>query len=367
MTAIDPRQGDDQGDDQHRISPTSLARFSHFVDAVLIVKKAAARANHHAAVLSDETLKAILRACDKLGANPSAFSVDPFSGGGGILINTQTNHLIARESNVERSEINASQSTADVVATALRIALVRVGKKLQTELQDSIRLMDFNREKFADTSSMARTCLQDAMPVALGTLFEGYAEVLKRRHAALERAIETLHQVNLGGTVIGSSEGASVIYRMQVIKELKAEAALDLKLRTSLYDAAQNADDIGELMHALALLAEVSIKIGKDLRLLHSGPKHGLNEIQLPQIISGSSFFKNKNNPTIPETFLQGCFLTLGRCRSAGLTLEHAELNLNVFEAAGGFCIYEALELLTHSFHLLNAHCLQSISAAKEN
>ena len=355
-----------RGENQHRISKTHLSSFPHFIEALLSVKSAAARANKVAGELTQIQVTAIAEACAQLNSKPSLFTVDPFSGGGGILINSQVNRLLAAESKVELGAINLSQSTADVVATALRIALIHVGSKLETELKEATRLLELNQTKFAQTPSTARTCLQDAMKVPLGTLFEGYTHAITRRAQAVTSALAELRQINLGGTVIGSGEGASVVYKDTILSELKKETGLDLRLRASLFDAAQNADDIGRLAHELALLSEVSIKIAKDLRLLHSGPKQGLGELRLPQVIQGSSFFKAKNNPTIPETVLQGCFLALGRCRTAGLTLEHAELNLNVFETAGGFALYEALEILANSFQILNDSCLEAISSAKD-
>lgn len=353
------------GEDAHRISSSRLSSYPIFVAALLDVKKAAARANQQAGALSQEKRERISVACESLASRAEMFAVDPYSGGGGILINASVNRLIANESGLELTDVNLSQSTADVVATALRIALIRVGEPLQQNLRASVGLMAKNQKKFEHTPSTARTCLQDAMPVALGTLFEGYAHVLERRADSLDLSLRGLHKINLGGTVIGSSEGAAAGYSDQILAEIKNGSGLALEWRKSLFDAAQNADDLGELNHALSLLSEVSIKIAKDLRLLHSGPEHGFGEIRLPLIIQGSSFFKSKNNPTIPETFLQACFVALGRCRTAGLTLEHAELNLNVFEFAGGFALYEALEVLSNAFRGLNENCLQSISAAK--
>jgi aspartate ammonia-lyase len=177
---------------------------------------------------------------------------------------------------------------------------------------------------------------------------------------------ELFKEVNLGGTVFGSKEGAPDGFGVHAINLLSERYSFALSQRDNLYDAAQNADDIGLAGHQVSLLAEVLIKICKDLRLLFSGPHAGFGEIDMPSIIRGSSFYSGKNNPTIPETMLQCCFDILGKQRSIQACLEHAELQLNVFEPMAGICLYDALSRLANCLHLFDQHCLQGVTAEKD-
>lgn len=357
------------GELSHRITPFVLSEYPEFLRCLLLVKRACALANSGTGALPKDIGLNIAEACGALltAEEFSGFLIDPYSGGGGILINTNVNLMVAQAAGLKSPEqVNQSQSTADTCASAMRIALWHLTDGLCLELEASAKIMRENQTKFMHSAMMARTCLQDAMPTNLGTLFEGYAEFCERRCARLRETQKNLLQLNLGGTVIGSGEGATDNYRALVLEILKEESGLPFTRRASLYDAAQNADDIGQLVHDLSLLAEGMIKIAKDLRLLASGPKHGFGDIVLPKVIPGSSFFKNKSNPTIPETVLQACFLVLGKLRTSQAAIEHAELNLNVFEYCAGFATYEALEILANALVAWNQHCLTQIKTSEE-
>jgi aspartate ammonia-lyase len=209
--------------------------------------------------------------------------------------------------------------------------------------------------------TIARTCLQDAEPVSLGELFDGHAEALARRTGELERAIAALAKINLGGTAIGSGSGASATYRRTVVKHLNKIAGRRFSLRTNLYDAAQNIDDLAAVSAQLAMLAEVVIKIAQDLRLLASGPGGGFGEVQ-----EGSSFYPGKINPVIPETMMQCCFQVLGRERATRLALERGELNLNVFEGSAAANIFDAMDMMRRSIETFVERCLKNIVANKK-
>ena len=213
---------------------------------------------------------------------------------------------------------------------------------------------------------MARTCLRDALPAPLSKLFEGYALVARRQLEQLEGHRQVLEEVNLGGTVIGSGEGAPLTYQALVIPFLSEATGLALKKRESLFDAAQNADRIGNLSATLSQAATSWIKISKDLRLMASGPLTGLNEITLPEAIPGSSFFSGKINPTLPETVIQASFLVLGNHRVVQAAQEHGELFLNVFETCAALKTYESLEALTGALSKLNEHCLKALKINSE-
>lgn len=355
--------------EQHGFSQWTLAQEPEFVKALLEVKEACAIANGKAGLIPAETAKAISQACADLGNNISnkTFFIDLLQGGGGIAINLNLNQALCDHSPQLTAEAcNASQSTADVVSSAVRVTLIRELFRLEQVLLETQQTLMAKAAEFAEVPTLARTCLQDALVTSLGRKFSGYAQPLKRGLESLAEQRQVLHGVSLGGTVIGDGQGATAPYRQQVIGELATLTGLKLRPRESFMDAAQNIDEIVRVSHELALLAESCIKMGKDLRWLHSGPRGGLGEITLPKLLSGSSFFADKNNPTLVETLLQCCFEVLGNDRSVGACLEHGELDLNVFESMAGLKTMRSAQFLTRALHNFTQYALKDVQANTE-
>jgi aspartate ammonia-lyase len=361
-------------------SGRALGLYPHYVNALAIVKKAAARANRDAGVIDAKIADAIETACDEIlrSEDRSNFLVDVLAGGGGIAVNMNVNEVIANLANDAlggargsyspvdpKLHVNASQSTADVCHTAARIAIIKMWLYLYRVLSSCLSVTRSAAEEFRDIRTLARTCLQDASVTSLGEMFGGYGAALERRVTELDRAVGLLHKVNLGGTVLGDGSGAPQAYRRSVIKHLNQLTELRLELRENLFDAAQNCDDLGAVAAQLGLLAEFLIKYAQDLRLLASGPEGGFGEITLPAVMEGSSFYPGKINPVVPETLLQCCFQVLGCERAARLALERGELNLNVFEGAAAINIMDAMEMLTRAVANFTSSCLAKIAPNK--
>ncbi|HUA34990.1 MAG TPA: lyase family protein [Candidatus Binataceae bacterium] len=359
-------------------SRRTLGAVPEYVRALAQVKKAAALANRDAGVVGTSIAAAIARACDSLigGDHLDQFPVDPLSGGGSIAINMNINEVIANLANETlggqrgaydrvnpKTHVNASQSTADACQTAARIAIVSQWPRLRAALDACIAAMRAKEREFRRVITVARTCLQDASPVALGTLFGGYAAAIARRASEIDRAVDALHRINLGGTAIGSGESAPLGYRRVIVKRLCEVTGLRLARKANLFDAAQNIDELGALAAALGLLAEVLLKVAQDLRLLSSGPEGGFGEIRLPAVQEGSSFFAGKINPVIPETLMQCCFQVLACERAARLALQHGELNLNVFEGVAAANILDAIAMLERSLATFTEKCVRGIEA----
>ncbi|HTY16269.1 MAG TPA: lyase family protein [Myxococcota bacterium] len=350
-----------------------LADYPELVRALALVKRAAARANRAAGQLGAREADAIEAACQALAAGEAAeaLAVDPLAGGGGIAVNMNANEVIAglaRRAGVvldPKRHVNASQSTADVCATAQRLAVMDRWDALAPALAALVSALGAQAEAGRAVPTIARTCLRDGLATTLGTLFEGHAEAVARRSEALGRGVDALRAVNLGGTVIGSGEGAPTAYRERVIGELAALSGRALAPRASLYDAAQNADDLGAVSAELAALARALVKLGSDLRLLASGPATGFGEIELPPVIEGSSFFAGKSNPVVPETLLHCAFQVLGCDRAAQAALERAELQLNVFEAVVAVNVLDALAMLARAVPHAAA-CVRGLHADAE-
>jgi len=364
-----------------RFSSSLLRNYPDYIRALAIVKKAAARSNRDAHIIEARRLGAIEYACDALirGEHLDQFPIDMLGGGGGIAVNMNVNEVIANLASERldgargtykpvhpKSHVNASQSSADVCHSAARMTILDRSSELRRTLRNCVRVYRAKAAELRPVVTISRTCLQDAEPVSLGDFFDGHAEVLARRTGELERSIESLTKINLGGTAIGSGSGASATYRRSVVRHLNKITGRRFSIRTNLYDAAQNIDDLAAVSAQLAMLAEVFIKIAQDLRLLASGPNGGFGEIILPAVQEGSSFYPGKINPVIPETMLQCCFQVLGRERATRLALERGELNLNVFEGGAATNIFDAMDMMRRSVETFVERCLKDIVANKK-
>ncbi|MBX9685292.1 MAG: hypothetical protein K2X27_01245, partial [Candidatus Obscuribacterales bacterium] len=314
-----------------------MSDYPSFIRALALVKKAAALANQRASVISSQTCKQICSAADLVssGNYDQNFPVDMLHGGGGIAFNQNINEVLARlaeregkKNNLEleiraKEEVNAGQSTADSCSTAFRLALLT---EMQALLETLFNLQESLKQRSLESDeiyTVARTCLQDAMPTKFSSVFSAWQSALARQRENLIAASAKLQHVNLGATVIGSGEGASPIYRKHVVEILSDLSGYPLKLKENLFDAAQHIDELADLANLLATLSGLLIKICGDLRLLSSGPQNGFGELILPAVQDGSSFFSAKNNPVIPETVMQACFHVIGNQRAAQAALEH--------------------------------------------
>jgi aspartate ammonia-lyase len=358
-----------------------LANYPDYIRALAIVKKAASRANRDAHVIDARRQDAIERACDALirGEHLAHFPIDMLAGGGSIAVNMNVNEVIANLASEHlggargtyqpvhpKTHVNASQSTADVCHTAVRMTVVSRWSGLRRVLSQCVATFRKKAEELRPVITISRTCLQDASPVSLGELFGGHAEAIARRTGELAQSVKALTRINLGGTAIGSGSGASTSYRRTIMKRLNEIAGQKFTLRPNLYDAAQNIDDLGAVSAQLAMLAEVLIKIAQDLRILASGPNGGFGEIILPAVQEGSSIFPGKINPVIPETMIQCCFQVLGCERAARLALERGELNLNVFEGAAATNVFDAIGMMERSVALFSDRCVSGITPNKK-
>lgn len=362
-------------------SSRPLSSSPAYVNALASVKRAAAFANRDAEVFDASICKAIDVATTRVLAGEllDQFPVDLLGGGGSIGVNMNINEVIANLANEplggRRGEyvpvhplhhVNASQSTADACHTALRIAVLTEWPRLEGILDGTLRTLCEQADALAVVPTLARTCLQDALPTTMGTLFGSYASLLQRRTEELARSIDALRAVSLGGTVIGSGAGAPLRYRGCVVPLLAEVTGLSLVARRDLADALQNSDDIASVSAQLALLAHGLIKIAQDLRLLASGPHGGFGEIILPHVQAGSSFFAGKSNPVVPETLLQCAFQVLGCDRAVQAAVEHAELHLNVFDGLAAVNVLDAMHMVAGALDRFDVHCLRGLRANEE-
>lgn len=362
-------------------SAKTLGSYPSLSRALGQVKRAAARANVRAKVLPRKFADAIDHAAQPLVDADLAdeLPADVLGGGGWIGVHMNVNEVLANLANERlggrrgvydpihpKQHVNASQSTADVCHTASRLAILDVHRDLTAVLLACAAPIDAVIEISGDVPTLARTCLRDGMATPVRTLFWGYQELLRRRNLDLAAAVLPLEAITLGGTVIGTGDGAPTAYRRAVVPLLSEITGRALRARPSLPDALQNSDDLGAVSAQLALLARSLLKLAQDLRLLGSGPKGGFNEVQLPHVQEGSSFFSNKANPVVAESLIQCCLQVLGCDHAAQAAVQSAELHLNVFDGVAAINVIDAMTMLTEALLRFEQHCLRGLTVDVE-
>ena len=347
-------------------SGRTLSQYPAYIQALAQVKLACAKANGKAGFLTSESSLRIQAACRELieGKHAEQFPVDVFHGGGSIGVNMNMNEVIARlagEGIHPTDHVNASQSTADVCHTGARIAILAMMKPLEQAVHAIAGEVKRKAEAFESIRTIARTCWQDGMSVSLASLFDGFEAALSRRMASLTSASAELNRVNIGGTVIGSGVGAPAEYRACILNELREVTGLPLQWRESLYDAAQNPDDLARLSSEIRVTAALFTKFAKDLRLLSSGPEAGLSELTLPAVQAGSSFFPGKVNPVVPEMMIQCGMLVAGNDSVIQTALEMGEVHLNLWEGLMAVLLMQNIGMLTRSLQAFHSKCVAGI------
>jgi aspartate ammonia-lyase len=360
------------------ISGITLAHFPDLIVSLAMVKLASARANHELGLLPEEISEAIAEAAYEIimGKHHGQFVVDLIQGGAGTSTNMNANEVIANraleilghekgqyEFCHPNNHVNLSQSTNDVYPTALKIALIYGNRKLIDVLRELIESFQEKAVEFGSIIKMGRTQLQDAVPMTLGQEFTAYAATLTEEISRLEENARLFLEVNLGGTAIGTGINADPEYGPRVIKHLQEITGLEVVLAPDLVEETQDTGAFVMYSSAIKRLAIKLSKICNDLRLLSSGPRAGLNEINLPGMQPGSSIMPGKVNPVIPEVVNQIAFKVIGNDLTVTLAAEAGQLELNVMEPAIAQSIFESIEMLKNGMTTLKYRCVDGITA----
>lgn len=363
------------------ISGVPLSHYPDMIRGLAVVKLAAARANHQVGNLSRKVLKGIEAACADLlkGKLHDQFLVDVFQGGAGTSTNMAANEVIAnralehmgfRKGQYEHCDphdhVNLAQSTNDAYPSALHIACIFGNERLTEELERLILSFRKKGRQFARVIKMGRTQLQDAVPMTLGQEFEAFARTLEEEVHAMRVVQNALCETNMGGTAIGTGLNAPKGYSNACARHLSKIMKREIRLSANLIEATQ--DTQAFVLYA-GVLKATSIKLSKvcnDLRLLASGPRAGLYEINLPPKQPGSSIMPGKVNPVIPEVVNQVCYKVIGNDLTVTLAAEAGQLQLNVMEPVIASCIFESQMLLTRASETLREHCIDGITANED-
>lgn len=352
-----------------------------FIDCIVNIKKAAAITNRKAGKLSVEIETAIVTACDEIlkGMFRDQFIVDAIQGGAGTSANMNVNEVIANRA-IEllggekgdysivhpNDHVNMSQSTNDVIPTAGKLTILKILPGTIDWLRRLKDILLIKATEFDDVVKMGRTQLQDAVPMKLGQSFHAYASVVERDIHRLESAMEEMKTVNLGGTAIGTAINVDSYYLSNIIYQLNVITGMTLRQSEDLIDATQNLDGFVTVSNALKTCAVNLSKIANDLRLLSSGPKTGIAEIQLPARQNGSSIMPGKVNPVIPEVVSQVAYLIIGHDCTITMAAEAGQLELNAFEPVLFYHLFESVDTLGEAVKTFVEHCIVGITANKK-
>lgn len=363
------------------ISRVRLNFFPRLIHALADVKQGAAAANRDLGLLDPAIADAITRACEELREDRfnEQFVVDMVQGGAGTSTNMNANEVIANRAlellghhkgeygNCHpNNHVNLSQSTNDAYPTAVRIALARSIDSAVTSLQELIAAFHAKGEEFADIIKMGRTQLQDAVPMTLGQEFEAYAATLTEEIDRLKTNMRLFYEINMGATAIGTGINADPDYAELCTKHLREITGLPLTKAANMIEATS---DTGAFIMNSSALKRLAVKLSKicnDLRLLSSGPRCGLNEINLPPRQPGSSIMPGKVNPVIPEVVNQVAFRVIGNDLAITLASEAGQLELNVMEPIIVLSLFENIEMLVNAMNTLREKCIVGITANPE-
>jgi aspartate ammonia-lyase len=360
------------------ITGVPLREFPSLIEALAAVKEAAALANAELGLLPQEIADLVARAAREIrgGRHHEHFLVDMIQGGAGTSTNMNANEVIANRalelSGRERGDyqfvhpnnhVNLSQSTNDVYPTAMKLALHAQIEELCRAMSELAAAFLAKGDEFSPFIKMGRTQLQDAVPMTLGQEFTAFGHTMLEDVQRLGEAQALIREINMGATAIGTGITAPAGYAEAVRAHLSRITKLELITAPDLVEATA---DTGAFVQLSGVLKRCAVKLSKicnDLRLLASGPRAGLGEIDLPAMQPGSSIMPGKVNPVIPEVVNQVCFDIIGGDITVTIAAEAGQLQLNVFEPVIAFRLLAGISTLTNACVVLRERCVEGITA----
>ena len=363
------------------ISGVPIGHYRSLIRALAIVKQAAAQANFELGELSSEINDAISKACQEVadGKFDGEFVVDTIQGGAGTSTNMNANEVIANRA-IEilggskgdydkvhpLNDVNKSQSTNDVYPTALKLALILEINELLKAMAHLQGAFQGKADEFKDVIKMGRTQLQDAVPMTLGQEFATFSRMTMEDIQRLQETVPLLREINLGGTAIGTGLNAPAGYAQKACLLLSKLSGFDFMVAEDMVEATQ---DAGVFVMVSGVLKRIAVKLSKtsnDLRLLSSGPRAGLDEINLPPRQAGSSIMPGKVNPVIPEVVNQIAFAVIGNDVTVTMAAEAGQLQLNAFEPIMCRALMMSITQLRQGCYVLADACVSGITANVE-
>ena len=360
---------------------TGLNMHPEIINSLAYIKKASAITNCEVGILEKKKAQAIVQACDEIieGKFHDDFIVDPIQGGAGTSLNMNANEVIANRA-IEilggkkgdytivnpNDDVNCGQSTNDVIPTAGKMTSLHLLQNLKKQL---LRLYDALNEKakeFDHVIKMGRTQMQDAVPIRLGQEFKAYSVAIMRDIHRMDKAMDEMRTLNMGGTAIGTGINVDENYLRRIVPNLSEISGMEFIQAFDLIDATQNLDSFVAVSGAVKACAVTLSKMSNDLRLMSSGPRAGFGEINLPAKQNGSSIMPGKVNPVIPEVVNQVAFNIIGNDMTITMAAEAGQLELNAFEPIIFYCMFQSIDTLGYAVETLVDNCIVGITANEE-
>ena len=371
-----------RGMENFSISAFHLSQYPQFINGLAYTKQAAADANHQLGLLTDEQYEAVVAACQDIlaGKYHDQFPVDMIQGGAGTSTNMNANEVIANIALLKmghqpgeyqycspHDHINRSQSTNDAYPTGIHMGLYASHLALLPHLDKLVAALKAKSAEFAHIIKMGRTQMEDAVPMTLGQTFSGFASILENEVVHLNEAANDFLTVNMGATAIGTGICSEPGYAEKCVEALVKITGWNVVLAEDWVGATSDTSCMVGYMSALKRVAVKLSKISNDLRLLASGPRCGLAEINLPARQPGSSIMPGKVNPVIPEVVSQVAFKIVGNEMCTTMAGEAPQMELNAMEPVMAQCCFESVDLLKNAMDTLREYCIEGITANEEH
>ncbi|OOM74200.1 aspartate ammonia-lyase [Clostridium puniceum] len=353
----------------------------NLVKEIALIKKAATMTNKNLKLLTIEKADAIIKASEEIieGKFDDEFKISAFQGGAGTSTNMNVNEVIANRAiellggskgdyNLVHpiNHVNMSQSTNDVYPSALRIAAIRLIRKLSDSLSSLQEALQMKENEFSDIIKLGRTQLMDALPMTAGQSFGAYSKAIERDRWRIYKVEERLRQINLGGTAIGTGLNATNKYVFMLTDIIQDLTGLGIARSDYPMDITQNCDIFVETSGLLKSCSVNLLKISNDLRLLNSGPRGGIGEVLLPNMQAGSTIMPGKINPVIPEMVAQVSLRVIANDSAITMASSMGQLELNAFTPLIAESLLESLELLDRSVMIFKDKCIDGLEINKD-
>jgi aspartate ammonia-lyase len=353
-----------------RAHPTLIKAFG-------MVKKAAALANKELGLIDGNRADAIIKAADEVIAgkwNPE-FVVDVFQAGAGVSFHMNTNEVIANRATEinggklgeytihPNDHVNYGQSTNDVFPTGMRLGALLALEGLYPVLDELAASFEKKGKDFWEVMKSGRTHMQDAVPIRLGQEFAAYALTIRKAKDSLKRNSETLRELGLGGSAVGTGINTHPDYREKAVAHLAKISGQKLTPASDMRWAMQSNAAMAEVSAALRNLALEIVRISNDIRLMSSGPNTGFAEINLPSLQPGSSIMPGKINPVMPELAAMVSFQVVGNDTAVAMAVQAGQLELNVMMPTMSYSVMQSISILTSMLHQFDKFCVSGITA----
>ncbi len=354
---------------------SGLRAKPEFIKAIALIKKACAKANIKLNMLDEIIGDAIIQAADEVieGKYSDQFILDVFQAGAGTPFNMNTNEVIANLAIKKlggnpgdyhlvhpNNHVNMAQSSNDVIPTAIRLSVLLTLPPLIREMEETIVAFHAKAREYDHVIKVGRTHLEDAVPIRYGQVFDGYAASLGKCIVRLGASENSMLELGIGGTAVGTGINTHPDFKKTIISELGKLTGFEFYQGNSIMLHWSMAGFV-DVSGALRTIAIELNKISNDLRLLNSGPKTGIAEIILPEVEPGSSIMPGKVNPSIPEAVNMVCFQVMGNDHAVALAAEAGQMELNVMTPLIAFDLLWSIELLTNTIRMLREDCVSGM------